>query len=311
MRRHEFAMLLLSADEYAPAQLLENADLRKSRESQMRVCSNVNQGPARSQTGECFMANRTTTTMVNRSNSHQVHTGSQSNNLAQAEAQVAIERDESISVVIIDSSKMTAELLTRALSRVKTLNILKSVVNLREAVEAIASLTPDVAVVSTNLADGPFRGFELLRQARSLSSATQCVVLMDDSDHELVVDAFRAGARGVFKRSGSMRLLGRCISAINAGQVWASSTDLQQVLEALERTLPFRCVNSRGDILLTRREQEIVPLVAQGLTNKEISSNLKLSEHTIKNHLFRIYEKLGISSRVELILYAVSEREVR
>src|ERR1051325_7733449 len=72
---------------------------------------------------------------------------------------------------------------------------------------------------------------------------------------------------------------------------------------------PFKGVNSRGETLLTKREQELVPLVANGLTNREMSTELGVSEHTIKNHLFRIYEKLGISSRVELILYAVSERE--
>jgi DNA-binding NarL/FixJ family response regulator len=106
-----------------------------------------------------------------------------------------------------------------------------------------------------------------------------------------------------------MRLLGRCIVAVHSGQVWASSSDLQRVLGELEKTVPFRCVNARGEVLLTRREEEIIPLVARGLTNKEISTNLRLSEHTIKNHLFRIYEKLGISSRVELILYAVSTRD--
>jgi len=227
----------------------------------------------------------------------------------QTEGPPSAKSDQRISVVITDANQMTAELLGRALSRVKTLNIMKSVVSLREAVEAIITLNPDVAVVSAHLADGPYRGFEILRQVRQLSPATQSVVLMDDSDHDLVVDAFRAGARGVFKRSGSMRLLGRCISAVHSGQVWASSVDLQQLLGELERTVPFRCANSRGEILLTRREQEIVPLVAQGLTNKEISARLSLSEHTIKNHLFRIYEKLGISSRVELILYAVSARD--
>jgi DNA-binding NarL/FixJ family response regulator len=81
------------------------------------------------------------------------------------------------------------------------------------------------------------------------------------------------------------------------------------VVEALQKALPFKAVNSRGEALLTKREQEIVPLVANGLTNREISTQLRVSEHTIKNHLFRIYEKLGISSRVELILYAVSERD--
>ncbi len=217
--------------------------------------------------------------------------------------------DQRVSVVITDDNQMTAELLARVLSRVKALNILKPVVNLREALDAIVNFRPNIAIISPHLVDGPYRGFEILRQVRQLSPVTQCVVLMDDSEHDLVIDAFRAGARGIFKRSSSTRLLGRCIVAVHSGQVWASSSDLLQVLAELEKTVPFRCVNARGEILLTKREEEIIPLVAQGLTNKEISASLRLSEHTIKNHLFRIYEKLGISSRVELILYAVSTRD--
>jgi DNA-binding NarL/FixJ family response regulator len=235
------------------------------------------------------------------------HTSSNSNEHGQSTDR-AFNRDPRISVVVSDASFMTAELLARALGRVKTLNILKCAVNFGEILKAIVERVPDVAIVSTHLADGPYRGLEVVRQVRQLSAKTRCVVLMDDSDHEIVADAFRAGARGVFKRSASMQLLGRCISAVHSGQIWASSADLQQVLGALEAAMPFRCVNSQGEALLTKREQEIVPFVAQGLTNKEISSRLGVSEHTVKNHLFRIYEKLGISSRVELILYAVSER---
>lgn len=218
-------------------------------------------------------------------------------------------RDQRVSVVVSDASFMTSELLARALGRVKTFNILKCAVTFEETLKAIVEYVPDVAVVSTHLADGPYRGLEVVRQARQLSVKTRCVLLMDDSDHGVVTDAFRAGARGIFKRSASMQLLGRCISAVHSGQIWASSADLQQVLGALEMAVPFRCINSLGEVLLTKREQEIVPLVAQGFTNNEISLRLGVSEHTIKNHLFRIYEKLGISSRVELILYAVSERE--
>jgi DNA-binding NarL/FixJ family response regulator len=217
--------------------------------------------------------------------------------------------DSTISVVVSDASVMTSELLGRALNRVKTLSILKCAVSFAETLNAIVENTPDVAVVSTHLADGPYRGLEIVRQAREFSARTRCVILMDDSDAGVVTDAFRAGARGVFKRSASMPLLARCIAAVHSGQIWASSADLHQVLGALERAMPLRCVNSKGEALLTRREQEIVPLVAQGLTNRDISSRLGLSEHTIKNHLFRIYEKLGISSRVELILYAISGRE--
>jgi len=218
-------------------------------------------------------------------------------------------QEHKITVVISDASQMSSELLARALGRVKTLNIVKSAVSSDEALDAIVQLEPDVAVVSAHQVDGLCKGFEIVRQARQLFMKTRCVLLMDDSDHQLVIDAFRAGARGVFKRSASMSLLGRCISAVHSGQIWASSADLQQVFGELEKTMPLRCVNAHGQALLTNREQEIVPLVAEGLTNKEISSRLRLSEHTIKNHLFRIYEKLGISTRVELILYAISEHE--
>jgi DNA-binding NarL/FixJ family response regulator len=228
----------------------------------------------------------------------------------QVKEQLSI-HDQRISVVVSDGSFMTSELLARALSRVKTLSILRCTVSFNETMKAIVEGVPDIAVVSTHLADGSYRGLEVVRQVRHLSAKTRCVVLMDDSDHDTVTDAFRAGARGVFKRSASMQLLGRCIAAVHNGQIWASSADLQQVLGALQNAMPLRCVNSQGKALLTRREQEILPLVAQGFTNKEISSRLSVSEHTIKNHLFRIYEKLGISSRVELILYAVSGREER
>ena len=225
------------------------------------------------------------------------------------EEQEGRERDQKISVVVSDGSYMTSELLARALTRIRTLTILKSTVDFAATLEAIADLQPDVAVLSLHLADGPYKGLELLRRLRDLPIRSRCVLLIDEVDREGVVDAFRAGARGIFRRSAPTNLLARCIAAVHKGQIWASSADVVQVVEALQTALPFKGVNSRGEALLTKREQELVPLVANGLTNREISIELGVSEHTIKNHLFRIYEKLGISSRVELILYAVSERD--
>lgn len=225
----------------------------------------------------------------------------------QSEEQSSFRIDQKISVVVSDCNQMNSELLAGRLGRVKNLTILKCAVNFIETLEAIVEFSPDIAVVSTHLAEGPYRGLEILRRGPQLSVRTRYIALMDDSEHEGVVDAFRAGARGVFKRSAHMHLLSRCITAVHNGQIWASSADLQQVLGALEKAMPFRCVNAQGESLLTKREQDLIPLVGQGLTNKEISARLGVSEHTIKNHLFRIYEKLGISSRVELILHAVSE----
>ena len=77
-------------------------------------------------------------------------------------------------------------------------------------------------------------------------------------------------------------------------------------MEAFSQLAPLRVVNSEGLRLLAKREEDVVRLVAEGMTNREIAGELGLSEHTVKNYLFRIFDKLGISSRVELVLYVVS-----
>ncbi len=78
------------------------------------------------------------------------------------------------------------------------------------------------------------------------------------------------------------------------------------MIEAFSQLAPMRVVNADGMRLLTKREEEVVRLVAEGMQNREIAKELNLSEHTIKNYLFHIFDKLGVSSRVELVLYAVS-----
>jgi DNA-binding NarL/FixJ family response regulator len=226
-----------------------------------------------------------------------------------SEDQASHGRDQKISLVVSGGNYMTSELLARALIRIKALAILKRTAKFDETLEAIVDLRPDVAVLSLHFADGPYKGLELLRRLRDLSVRSRCVLLMDEAEREGAIDAFRAGARGIFRWPTPTHLLARCIAAVHKGQVWANSADVLQLLEALQTAMPFKGVNSRGEALLTKREQELVPLVGNGLTNRQISIELRVSEHTIKNHLFRIYEKLGISSRVELILYAVSERD--
>jgi len=104
----------------------------------------------------------------------------------------------------------------------------------------------------------------------------------------------------------SFKLLRRCVEQVHAGQIWANSSELAEVVEALSRLAPVRVVNADGMRLLTKREEEVVHLVAEGLQNREIATKLKLSEHTVKNYLFHIFDKLGVSSRVELVLYEVS-----
>jgi len=134
-------------------------------------------------------------------------------------------------------------------------------------------------------------------------------MLIDSPERDLVVDSFRGGARGIFCRDEPFETLCKCIYSVYKGQIWANTSELGYALDALAETAPLRLVNATGARLLTKREEDVVRLVAEGLTNREVARQLNLSEHTVRNYLFRIFEKLGISSRVELVLYALNQRE--
>ena len=164
----------------------------------------------------------------------------------------------------------------------------------------------DVAVISARVGDDPRAGFDRIRRVREISPSTHIIALLDSGRREVVVEAFRAGAHGIFCRTDSHKLLPRCIARVNEGQIWASSKQIQMALEALSEPVSVRVTNANGDGLLTKREQAVASLVASGLSNREIAKQLELSEHTIKNYLFRIFERLGISNRVELVLYSLT-----
>jgi DNA-binding NarL/FixJ family response regulator len=108
-----------------------------------------------------------------------------------------------------------------------------------------------------------------------------------------------------------VRLLGKCIQRVAGGQIWANSEQLSYLLDLVSEVPSLPVFNSNGNQLLTPREEQVVALVAEGLANREVAIQLQLSEHTIKKYLFRIFDKLGISTRVELVLYAVHHGDPR
>jgi DNA-binding NarL/FixJ family response regulator len=137
---------------------------------------------------------------------------------------------------------------------------------------------------------------------RTVHPEIRAVLLLDSTDRASVIDAFRAGAKGIFSRDDSLGALCRCIQNVHAGHTWASSEQIEAVLEVFARIAPL-ILPDKAKIPLSRREREVAELVAEGLSNREISAQLRLSQHTIKNYLFHIYGKLGMSSRVDLVLH--------
>ncbi len=205
---------------------------------------------------------------------------------------------------------MQSQLLLRALRRRPEFVI--SLCELTESAMLDAIESGGAQVVVMNAERDGQQDFNIVRQLHLARPELEIIVLLERPDRESVVNAFRSGARGLFCFYDSpFRMLCKCIESVHRGQVWANSEQLQYLLDALTQVPSLRVVDSGGRKLLTPREEQVVALVADGLSNREISRELGLSENTVKKYLFRIFDKLGVSSRVELVLYAVNHGEHR
>jgi DNA-binding NarL/FixJ family response regulator len=209
-------------------------------------------------------------------------------------------------ILVAERSSMQCELLARALGADGEFQIVGTAVDSTEALRLLHQLEPPVAVISADLQDGPSAGLDVVAQVRAKKWRTRSVVLLDQSDPRLVVEAFRSGARGVFFRAQPYEMFPKCLRTIVQGQIWVNTKEMNYLLEALTSPQYLRLVDGNGKLPLTARESEVTQLVTEGLSNREIAAKLGLSEHTIKNYIFRIFDKTGVSSRVGLALYVIN-----
>jgi len=214
-----------------------------------------------------------------------------------------------ISVLVAESCLMNCELMSTALERYKQrISVVASATDSNEIQAAYDQHQPEICIISAQLKDGPNAGFAALRDLKARFNDARVILLLDSAERSAVVEAFRAGAQGVFSREQPFDILCKSVHKVQEGQIWASNEQIRFLIDALAAPPP-PITNAKGTPLLTKREQMLVQLVTEGRSNKDISRALKLSEHTVRNYLFRIFNKLGTSSRLELALYALNQRQ--
>jgi DNA-binding NarL/FixJ family response regulator len=212
-----------------------------------------------------------------------------------------------ITVTIADANLMASRLLSDHFKRHPDFAVVSCAIDRASLLRSVQQTKSAVALISADLQDGLLSGLAALREVHEADPDLRPILLFDRSEPQLVVDGLRAGARGFFSRCNfDFAALCKCIRRVCEGQIWIGNTEMEYVFEALTQARPLRVVNPDGLNLLSRREEVVMRLVAEGLGNREIAEMLALSEHTVKNYLFHIFDKLGISNRVELVLYAVS-----
>lgn len=217
-----------------------------------------------------------------------------------------------IEIMVADSNQMRLQLLVNALRRRREFRITGCELEVASILKAIGRSPAEVIIVNLDRPGNSSPEMSLVRRLHVAHPNLPQIVLLDGWDHGSVVSAFRSGARGIFCFSESpFALLCKCIHCVHRGEIWANNEQVRSLVHELAQVPSLRTVNANGMKLLTPREEQVVALIADGLSNRAAAVELSLSENTVKKYLFHIFDKLGISSRVELVLFAVSHGEHR
>ncbi len=212
-------------------------------------------------------------------------------------------------LLLVDSRSMFRQGLRALLERFQDLKIVGEAVSGHEAVEQVRQLHPDVVLIGLYPP-----GYDYLQAASNIRREfpqTKVVVLtMDSSDPDLVYRAIRAGARGYLPQDSGIDDLVDTIRSVARGQTALAPQSLNNLVNFI--TEPEHSIEqSRVSVRLSPREQEVLDLVAAGMTDREIAERLCISESTVRSHIHNILDKLQLTNRVQAAAFVLSSRQIK
>jgi DNA-binding NarL/FixJ family response regulator len=209
-----------------------------------------------------------------------------------------------IKILIADDHAIFRDALRKLLDSDREIAIVGEARNGAECIRTLGELKPDILLLDLRMPDK--NGLAVLEEVNFETIPTRVIALTAAEDDRDVIRAMRLGARGVVLKDSAIDDLLDSIHRVHAGEI---SLDRHIAAEMFKT---FSASPKSGvrieEPLLTQREMEVVQLIAQGFQNKEIGKKLLISEQTVKNHLLNIFDKVGVSDRVELMLYAIHHR---
>ena len=211
---------------------------------------------------------------------------------------------QAIRILVADDHAIFRDGLRKLLEVTDEVQIVGEASNGVECTKMLAKFKPDILLLDLRMPEKD--GLGVLEEVNFDTLPTRVIVLTAAEDDRDVVRAMRLGARGVVLKQSASDLLLKSIRKVYDGEIWLDNRMTAEVIDAFKKS--SESGQRREKPLLSDREKEIVQLVAQGFRNREIGEKLFISEQTVKNHLHNIFDKLGVSDRLELALYAIHHR---
>jgi two-component system nitrate/nitrite response regulator NarL len=212
-----------------------------------------------------------------------------------------------ITIVIADDHRLFLEALKKLLEADPGVRVIGEAGNGRDAIRLATELRPDILLLDLLMPVIP--GLTVLRELSKLPSPVRCLVLTAEVGDSDVIEALRLGACGVMMKHTTTELLFKGIHAVMAGQYWVGRECVADLVECMrQRSSPAGAAPRHPTCGLTARQLDIVSAVVAGATNRDIAEQFSISAKTVKYHLTNMFDKLGVSNRVELALFAVQHR---
>jgi two-component system, NarL family, nitrate/nitrite response regulator NarL len=213
--------------------------------------------------------------------------------------------DVKIRIVIADDHPIFRDGLRKLLTLEDDFEVVAEARDGKEVLEVLELLEPDILLLDLKMPG--LDGLSALQRLQNSRIKTKVIVLTASEDKNQFVQAMKFGTSGIVLKQTATELLIKSIRKVHAGEIWLDSHTtaavMRQFSAPVEPLAPGMRDRERSP--LSQREREIVSLVAQGFKNKEMAEKMFISEQTVKNHLHNIFDKLGVSDRLELALYAI------
>jgi DNA-binding NarL/FixJ family response regulator len=208
--------------------------------------------------------------------------------------------EKRIRILLVDSQVVVRSGLRALIESRPGLEVVGEVGNRSDSIAAVASERPDLILIALN----EDSDLDLLPDFVNSIDHPRILVLTSIRDPKVHQRAVRLGATGVVLKDTPAEVLFKAINKVHLGEVWLSRSTTANVLTRLVRMNDEMDIETRKIATLTQREREIVCLIGEGLKNKQIAARLFISEATVRHHFTSIFDKLGVSDRLELIIYA-------